>query len=241
MGGRVERARVRMAADSRVPAVSLRCARGNHTLLSEVAVEVHVKRRGNNVRCRGFGWARRVTAFTGRQWLTAERQGCGYGRWGGSVWVGGQGGDLRHAVAFERRWLTLAAQHLTTCSPPAFPLPQTLSNLGDVLVQCGSLLYGTARAVRQSCTAQQAEGAAAAAAAVGGDPLAWATAQEAAAQADFTAAVTAYEGACALTDSSAGGYLGRENGRGLPTANCPMCESRQWGGDVVSFGVGNWV
>lgn len=108
-----------------------------------------------------------------------------------------------------------------------------------MLVQCGSLLYGTARAVRQSCTAQQPEVAAAAAAAVGGDPLAWAAAQEAAAQSDFAAAVAAYEGACALTDSSAGGCLCVTTDVDcqwpLPSATGPVYESGQLGGR------GNWA
>ncbi|GLC42096.1 hypothetical protein PLESTM_001290900 [Pleodorina starrii] len=103
----------------------------------------------------------------------------------------------------------------------------TLSNLGDVLVQSGTCLYGVARAVRvadpqlaaaalqgsqAAAAATAAEGdadgaAAAAAAVIPTSPAEWAAAREAEAQSDFAAAILSYEAACSMSDSSQGDDL----------------------------------
>ncbi|KXZ53952.1 hypothetical protein GPECTOR_6g870 [Gonium pectorale] len=99
---------------------------------------------------------------------------------------------------------------------------RTLANLGDVLVQTGTCLYGVARTVREVPLAAAATalgpsatpGAAAAASAscsgaAGPDPAAadWAAAREAEAGSDLSSALAAYERACSLSDSSQGDDL----------------------------------
>ncbi|GLI64388.1 hypothetical protein VaNZ11_007654, partial [Volvox africanus] len=84
----------------------------------------------------------------------------------------------------------------------------TMSNLGDVLVQCGTCLYGVSRALRDADTvlaavALRSPTAAAAAAA----PSEWAAAREAEAQSDFMSAMSSYETACSMCDSSHGDDL----------------------------------
>ncbi|GIL52179.1 hypothetical protein Vafri_8116 [Volvox africanus] len=84
----------------------------------------------------------------------------------------------------------------------------TLSNLGDVLVQSGTCLYAVSRALRDAdpvlaASALSSQTAAAAAAA----PSEWAAAREAEAQSDFMAAMSSYETACSMCDSSQGDDL----------------------------------
>ncbi|GIL83568.1 hypothetical protein Vretimale_10376 [Volvox reticuliferus] len=84
----------------------------------------------------------------------------------------------------------------------------TLSNLGDVLVQSGTCLYGVARALRNA----DPDLAAAAigsqmAAEVAAAPSEWAAAREVEAQSDFMAGMSSYEAACSMCDSSQGDDL----------------------------------
>ncbi|EFJ48167.1 hypothetical protein VOLCADRAFT_91252 [Volvox carteri f. nagariensis] len=95
----------------------------------------------------------------------------------------------------------------------------TLSNLGDVLVQSGTCLHDIARLVRdadpdEAVKALQLFSPPPAAVAAGEQappllpsPLEWVMAREAESQSDFSAAISSYEAACSMSDSTQGDDL----------------------------------